>query len=364
VPEFRFPFFLGIAERPAWDDFILGQTKPDAFNTGVASSLMTGTLTGQSGGVYTVASGSKIYRKRIEAHVSMSGNASLVECEVVGPAFTSNSYYPGFSGMIECSGTGNVIERTRISPQFPMYYQNGIHGTGFTARRCDISRCGDGINTKPSNAMVIEGCWLHDLAAWDGNNGQSGDGFLTGGNGTDHSGDSRFPGWEHNDCIQVYGGTVTIRGCNIQAFIAPDVGTPTTLTTTGNPFGTNAGRKFPLGNWNHGVFFGPENAAITATMTQNWIDGGEVLVQTSPQGSGFDTGNSFTFNYNRMGLGVKPGFTGNPTNPYTIVDSDNSMGTHTWRGNVFDPDASTVPAGHKGELIDAYFSSGQCSVTL
>ena len=231
-----------------------------------------------------------------------------------------------------------VIERCTIKADTPYYWLNGVQGGNFTATRCDISQGVDCVDPQGDN-WAVDGCYLHDLAFFDGSTG------------TEHGSDSRFPGWTHNDGVQVaYGNNGRIRGCNIQGYFSADVGTPETAMNNTTDAG---GRNFPDRNYAHGIIATPDTGVITNLLiTENWIEGGEVCVQFT---EGSYAGNTATITGNRFGLDQKPGYTGNPANPYHVISFVDS--SWTWSvdtvSNVYDS-VSSVPADLQGTSIGAY----------
>jgi len=334
----------GILKRRGYmveDAFTLGVTKPNGTNTGADTSLIDATLTGNQ--TFSVA-GQTISNKRIYGYVNITApNVTLDNCEILGGTSFSATAYPGYSGQVNCSSSGAVINRCTIRPTHPWYFVNGISGTNFTAHRCNISQVCDGISAR--GGVAVQGCYIHDLAFFDGANTNNG-------NGTDHETDGRFPGWSHNDCIQIYGGSNNIvEGTYIEAYFSSNVGTPATAMTNGNPNGSNNGRLYPKRNYSQGVFASPTNDVITnCIIKNNWFEGGEFGWASTPQNRGFDSGNSYSITGNRFGADQKPGYTGNPTNPYTQFYYYPTLGSFTISNNMFDAVAS-VPAEYQGQPV-------------
>jgi hypothetical protein len=323
----------------ATDTFLLGTTKPVESNTGFDPALINGILTGDQ----TVSTaGTTISNKRIEGYVIINAaNVTLQNCEIVGRDVGYKA-----SGLVQCNSTGTVITQCKIRPKYPRYFLNGISGKGFRAYRCHICSTVDGISMTGDNC-VAEGCYIHALAFFDGAN-------TTNGNGSDHATDARFPGWTHNDGIQIYGFSgIRVEGCNIQGFFSTDVGTYHTAMVTGCPSGNNKGRIFPRKNYAHGIFVSPGKAQLKGVMIRkNWIEGGELCIQSAPQGRGFDTGNTVTIDGNRFGCDQKPGYTGNTSTTYTTITAVSTMGTFTVKNNIYDT-LDSVPTARRGTAIGA-----------
>jgi len=320
--------------------FTLGLTKPTVSNTGCNLNLIDGTLTGDQN---IKIAGTTLRNKRIEGYVIIhASNVTLENCEIVG----RNVGYVNCSGLVQCNSTGAVIDRCTIKPAYPRYFLNCISGSGFRAHRCNLSRGCDGIGMK-GNYSVAEGCYIHDLAFFDGTNTYNG-------NGTEHASDARFPGWTHNDGIQIYGYSGNrVEGCNILGYFSGNVGNYNTAMYTGNPNGTNAGRKFPSRNYAHGIFCSPTSSVLrNVVIRNNWIEGGEICIQSGSQGRGYDSGNSVTIQGNRLGCDQKPGYTGNISTKYLQMSLMPGIGTFTVDSNIYDV-LPSVPSDLQAKSIGA-----------
>jgi hypothetical protein len=320
--------------------FTLGTTKPTDANTGFDASLIDGTLTGDQN---IKTAGTTISNKRILGYVLVNAaNVTLDNCEIVG----RDVGYVGATGLVQCNSTGTIINQCKIRPAYPRYFLNGISGGGFKAYRCHICNTCDGIAMKNNNS-IAQGCYIHDLAFFDGKD-------TANGNGSEHASDSRFPGWTHNDGVQIYGfANNVVEGCNIMGYFSTTAGTYDTAMYDGCTGGNNKGRVYPSKNYAHGVFVSPTSAVLkNAVIKNNWIEGGEVCIQSSNQNNGHDTGNTVTITGNRFGCDQKPGYTGNSATDYTTISVISAIGTFTVTGNTYDTCAS-VPAAKRGADIGA-----------
>lgn len=353
----------GGTDPPDPGDFVLGTTLPSATNTGHTAALINGTLVGYTQVFNTT--GQVISNKRIESYVRVTApNVVFDNCEFVGPAtYTS---YPSQGGFISLQAASCLLNRCTVKQRDPAYYTVAVDfrsgSNGSILRRCNVSQGTDLIGIDASN-LIIEGNWLHDQVFFDGQGGMA-----NGKNGSDHASDSRWPGWEHGDIAQIYSGDNNRFTGNLsEAFFITTLGTPNTaingIAATGtNPDGTtfnNGGRKFPQRNYLHGLFIGPEKGRITNLRIQkNWFGGGELCLQFSQQGSGFDTGNSALVDGNRFRLdGKGGGYRNDNANPHQVIDIIAAMGTTTvqGQGNVWD-DHTSVPLVMRGTAIDGYRS--------
>lgn len=95
--------------------------------------------------------------------------------------------------------TDLIVEDTTLAVDTPGLKSQGIHGHGYTLRRCDISRVVDGAGAFGDDAgtglarVLIEDTYIHDLHCWTPD-------------------PSHSDNITHSDCIQLHGGgDVTIR---------------------------------------------------------------------------------------------------------------------------------------------------------
>lgn len=330
------------ASAAPWDaPFTLGQTKPQIDCVGCYGPIKT-VITGNQ----TITQAGKVFRDtEFRGYVKVTApGVQFINCLFSGPATRAAAGYPGWAGVVQCASSGTLLQYCTIKPTYPSYWTNGVDGYGVTVDRCDISQVTDGVSSKGD--VIVTGCWIYSLAFWDGLN-------TSNGNGTDHATDWRFPGWSHNDCIQHYKGALTVQGCSLLAVAAQNVGTPWTLPVGGTS-ANSKGRTYPAYNWGDCLFTSPTQGRIQVTVKNNWMDGGDVSWLATKQGRGYDTGNTFTGLDNRFGLGQKPGYTGNPTNPRQAFSYDTSLGVWSLSGNKFDW-VDSVPRGLQGTSVVPYY---------
>lgn len=220
---------------PSRDDLVIGVDKPTADNTGTYPGV---TLIPVPGNV-TLSTPGQIYENRdVQGRISITAaDVTVRNCRVRG----LNQAPSGDTFLISCTNTNvrrAVIEDCEIAPDFPHWnWDSGITGHDFTARRCNIHHTVDGINvywspppsTPYDSSVVIEQCWIHDLAWWTAATG-----------GVVHPTDTKT----HNDGIQHQGGWGTIvRGNVFDAAYARQYGhwsatnyptTPYTLAAIGS----------------------------------------------------------------------------------------------------------------------------------
>ena len=106
---------------------------------------------------------------------------------------------------------GLVIEDSTVAPTHPTLGLNGVHGSGFTLRRVDISRSIDGVMVTGDDVLVTAS-WIH---------------ALTGSSRDDPAHDE---GPSHNDGVQIQGGrnirvedTTISGGSNSAVMLTQDV---------------------------------------------------------------------------------------------------------------------------------------------
>jgi hypothetical protein len=275
-----------------------------------------------------------------------AANVTIRNCQVRGRALSSPNANPNTgggwiaqTGLVQCSddAAGNLlVEHCTLINEHPRFWLDGIHANKpFTAYRCNIAQVVDGIDPRGSG-WQIHGCYIHDLAFFDGSPDPSDP------SNTDHASDSRFPGWTHNDCVQVSAATGgDMYGNNFQAYFSTDVGNWQTAVDNTT---LASGRNFPNYNYAQAVILTPDRGSITGvTIRDNWFEGGEVLVKGT---TGSYSGNSVSVTGNRFGLDQKPGYTGNPAQPNLVIDFVASRWTTTvdTSTNTYDTVASVPPA--------------------
>jgi hypothetical protein len=332
----------GVVNPPTNDPFVLGDTRPDATNTGWSTSLLTGgrtQLTPFNGDLVPAANTTytdlDIFGFVI-ANSTGSQGAKLYNCNIRGRGTTViRTHLVNGAG----SSGGMLLERCTISPDFSRYYLNGIGPGNVTALRCNIFNVVDGIHATSPN-MKIHGCYVHDLALWDG---LPIGGPYAPGNGTEHAGDTVHPEWTHNDTCQPLGGAgLEIVGCAMYGYFSMDVGTPNSGIVGLQPDGTRQNvDAYPNRNYSNGIIITPTGSAVTYLVTKNWLQGGEQLFQVRTKGQ-FDAGTTGEFSFNRCGADQRP-FNNNLAGGYGQVIVDVQMGACTKVGNVFFDDAPPDP---------------------
>lgn len=244
------------------DELVRGAYVPDATNTGhLGLGTLTNTVTTNQ--TYSTA-GQLIQNTHFDgARVSLSNaNITFVNCLFRG----DNSV----NALVTCTNA-NVSNAQFIDctflPKFPRYETNGIGGHDFTLLRCDMSHTTDLISPNNSTAftnqgagfpigVVVDQCYLHDLAWWTAATG-----------GVVHPSDTET----HNDIIQIVGGSgLTVRGNNMDARFARQYG----HWMVSNPTGPEPYTTVTLGSLSDGgPFQGIPQRGITGGSLTSGNDG-------------------------------------------------------------------------------------------
>jgi hypothetical protein len=338
-PRFRLTRLRGSSTQGTivTDSFVLGTTKPDATNTGVTP----GTALTDVNGTYTASTpGATISGLRFNNFVyARAANVTFRDCEFHGPASNGFVTY----GLLDCrdgSAQNVLVDRcTFAGTATGMYWCNGVsvrQGASVTVNRCDISAVADGLNVSGAS-LTATGNYVHGLYFFN--------------NSGDHATDGQHPYWEHNDGVQIQGGSgpFLIRGNNFSTYA--QLGTDDGIH--GMPPVDPA-----TGSWNRrygcGVTASPDSGQITgATIDGNWFDGGTANFQCS---AAAEVGANFgSISNNRFGLD-QYNYGGNSRYQIRFKNGINIAGLAS---NYFDPDSPQVQAaGLAGQLFSVGFATG------
>ncbi len=301
----------GVSFMPS-DPFVLGTTKPDATNTGLAvnNKPRTTALVDQAGNTYTPNSAGVVTLNIANAVfnaidfncwvVPTGADITFNDCAFYGhPTLQSGTNYAPMTNTL-ATGDQPTFNYCLFKPKNPKYFVNASKGGGFY-NRCEFMWGVDHTNTS-TGSIVAKGCYGHDHAFWDGidpSTGQVSASF------SEHSTDSVLPGWTHNDFSEIFAGTGHLYdGCNIVMNFSDDVGTPTTPQTTrpSSGWGTGYAQTFGVGsnpnNYGNGITVAARSGNVGFTLTRCWISGGNVHAQIPAQGKGFDSGNTAEISHN------------------------------------------------------------------
>lgn len=350
-------WWSGTEQLTAWQtpEFVLGTTKPTASNTGVQPGrILTDVTTDQ---VYSTP-GQVIEDKRFKCFVRVdAANVVFRNCDFQGRSAGFTQY-----GTIDLRGatvTNCLLEHCTIRNgaltgeasnfDYSRYWLNAVSGKNFTMYRCNIYGGVDGFGINGNN-WSIKGCYLHDMTLRVDDN--------------DHATDDRYDLVTHNDLIQVSncGGTCLIEGCNFEAYLAANLGhwpaalNFTVTDTLGNT--ALAADEFPERQFCKGIFLGPRSGTITGLhIKKNWFEGGEFFMQLGPQGQGYDSGNSVTFEDNRIvpnqvGYQIFSGGVKSRQTP-AYFSMNSSTGTFAGLETTRYADDPRVPVEWRNQLIQA-----------
>jgi hypothetical protein len=302
----------------ATDSFVVGETRPDASNTGPAAMGVTSFTA--SGDIRTTAAGQTITGKNIAGYVNVVHNNTTVKGNIIRGR-NAGSYVQSSLVKVAAGVTGTVIEYNEIAQSATIgYWQNGIGGSSYTARRNNIHDVVDML-TVDNGGAVIEGNYLHAFSFHS--------------NDKDHSSDTTHPYWTHNDGVQIKGGkNTTIRGNNVQMYASTKTGTLDAPTAY---------------NYGAGLTAAPDKSAISALMINaNWLYGGEVGFQSNGFYGGATSGNLGTISNNRVSkdqhyypIRYRAG--------YTVASTTT---------NYWDPEAASVPANLAGVKLTTASGGG------
>lgn len=328
---------------PQPDVFVLGQTKPDAANTGVpvgvalrplsATSAVPAGVTrsidsGNARTTFTVTqAGLVLDSYDIAGYVRIAAdNVVLRNCRITGGAigFGSSGRYALVTNHESNAGQNLLIERCTLASSEPHFWENGVRLKYGTIRRCNIFHVVDGVNVSEadSNAVQVEGCWIHDLAFRDDSSDQA---------------NSTPPYWTHNDGVQISGGgNHQVRGCRIVANDGPAASAVDTLRANG----------YADLQWGACLTISPDKSQVLNVLVErNWLDGGDVAFQQSYL-YGKATGTVVpvvTMRGNRIGRAQHVDKWGNQ-----IVARYSRWVGVDWDATVFDPDDPAVPTALRG----------------
>lgn len=305
-----------------------GTYKPDTSTTGVPD----GTVLAQvNGDIVVTAPNTLIDAREVFGFIRVNANNTHVTRTRVhgrGTGFVQSALI-----LIAPGVTGTVIEDCEIACDNPQYWQNGIAGSDFTARRCDMHDTIDAFDVDAGN-VLIESCYIHELTF------RSDD--------KDHANDKFHPYWTHNDGVQIKGGTnTTIRGCNFSTYVSLQSGTTPTDRLHDLQSGWN--------NYGASITCSPDKGEITGLLVElNWFDGGDTNFQDnySPSAA-FTLG---TMRYNRFGNDqhVYPG-TKDSRYQIRFAAGITIDGLQT---NYWDPKSATVPAANRGKPFSMGYQNG------
>lgn len=298
--------------------FTIGTTQPTAANTGPAADGITSFTA--SGDVSTTAPGQTITGLDISGFVNVNHNNTTVRGNLIHGR-NAGKYIQNSLVRVAPGVTGTVIEFNEIYQYATIgYWQNGVGGSDYTARRNNLHDVVDMFDIDNGKA-TIEANYMTAFSF------QSND--------ADQARDTYHPYWSHNDGVQIKGGAKnTIRGNNIQMYASKKTGTLDAPTAY---------------NYGSGITASPGKSAVTDLLvTANWLAGGEVGFQANFYYTGTQGGNLGEISDNRVShdqhyypIRYKTG--------YTVTGTT----TNTW-----DTNSPTVPANMKGTALTTTTGGG------
>lgn len=302
------------------DSLVIGNYKPDASTTGyLPGTSFVSTISNNI--TYSSANnGQTIQNTIFTGKVTVTGqNITFRNCW-----FRSST-----SEMLNCNNStvdNLLIEDCTFKPQSPNLDLNAIFGRNYTAKRCDISNTVDAFSIVGSNSSVIDvgvnilGCYVHDLSYFSP---------------CPHHSDNQT----HNDVIQIhYGGSnVVIRGNNLQALIAPNIGDASEPSVDQNGQHISGNTYYPSLSHMSVLMLSPIAVNITnLTIDKNYMRGGAVLMNM-PTRTGM-TG--VTITNNKWGRDMRLGET------FTVLAPAGQAMTIT--GNVYEDNGAAYNGRRNG----------------
>lgn len=345
---------LSLRTGEYWEDdgagFVLGQTKPNASNTG----LVAPTTATSTGGTLNIDTPNSVYENiRFDRFVVVrTSGVRFYNCEFRGPASGLEAFNVNSRMLLTVTNDNAfdvVIERCRFRPQVHSdRYNSAVYGHDFTLLRCDLSGVQDliGVNwgndTNAANVAVL-GCYLHDLAYHCPYSAQSNN-------------------YSHNDCIQLHQKSghrnVLIHGNTFEAFIdtsSPDFEAP---VWSGTPFDSTLQEGHPaynadpdeivlaeLGFSCAGVMANINSGSLPATISnveisKNWMNGGSNgAINVGSNWSG--TNHSLRIVDNRWGRDFYQG----AHHVMTKASGFHFTGDSELSGNVYEDDETPMNVG-------------------
>src|SRR5262249_12432786 len=145
--------------------------------------------------------------------------------------------------------------------------------------------------------------------------------------------------WNHNDGVECLGGAgLEIIGTSIQCYNSRTVGTPQSLAKGG----------YPNANHVNGITLTPKYGRVSGfKVSDNWLEGGDLLFEMPTKGTGYDTGNNGEIARNRCGADQKPLSSG----WYVQMSAPRGIGSFTGLGTSTYDDLPSVPAARRGKPL-------------
>jgi hypothetical protein len=337
-------------------------------NSGIAAAgLTTADLTTVINGdllindAYVSAHGTTLDKYWVKGHVYYTAATAvkLTRSQIQGRSFTAGS--PPYVGIVHTNNSnssglpGISLDQCTIFPVQPDVNLIAVDGARIgVVNRCNISLGSDGLDfwagtpdaTATGNYFGNYSFWSHDGK---------------------HTSDGEYPGWSHNDLIQISGATKgVIKGNAFHCFAAQNVGNWTDqrdgLTPVGSGSGTGA--KYPYLNYGGCITLTASAAIQNITIDSNWFYGGRTGVIEPRQPGGAETGNSMTVTNNRFDWGMH-GY-GPYSGQYSIQmirwGALTGPVTSNVSGNKFMGTDAGVPSAHASQALPAATLVGAAGV--
>jgi hypothetical protein len=325
-------------------DFILGETKPVASNTGLAVEGLTfADLTVVNGDLnindaWVASNGNSFNKLWIKGHIYFTATVPVYgnNSRVQGRTFTTVGSPPRtalvYARSTSTPATAKLhLENCEIDPIQPDVNIVCTSGEKIgSLKRCILARGSDGGNWWNSS-MVMEGCYIHSYSFWTTD--------------TKHSGDGFWPNASHNDGCQSNGGPVSIVGCNFDMRADSSSGNYSALVSSASP-----GGGFPEGAYGSGVMLSGSNGYFTGHVRDCWFGyGRNPIMMPMQSGGNFNNGGSVVeFSDNKF-YALPRGY-GSTHNARNLISWGYTMGTVTCFNNSFTHDL-TIPEALRGTQL-------------
>lgn len=305
-----------------------GSSQPNASNSGVPAGVSLKQILGD---IDITTPGTVVDAVDVHGFIRVrANNARITRSRVHGRGST---YISPALILVSPGVTGTVIEDCEVACDNPQYWQAGVSGSDYTARRCNVHDVIDAFDVDNGN-VLIEACYIHHMTFFS--------------NSPNHANDAVHPGWTHNDGVQISGGShVTIRGNSFKTYAS--------LKTGSTPSDHLHDLASGWNNYGASITCSPDKSPISNLLIElNWFDGGDANFQsnyrpTAPYTLG-------TIRNNRFGRDQHV-YTGTQDSRYQIRFAQ-GITVNGLITNVWDPECATVPDSLKGTAFAIGYAGG------
>ena len=315
---------IGNGDLEPPEEFILGETKPTAANTGLnVAGIAPGFLKIVSGNVTYSTNNATYERLRFTGKVSITGkNITFRDCWFNCAQFGN--------ALVQCTNANveNVtFENCLFRPPTPgtegqanvTNYGACLVGDRFTMIRCDLSWTCDGIDFYTFAGGTVRditmlGSYIHDLSYFSPYPIPGGGSFA----------DNQT----HNDCMQIVEATngLHVEGCSFEAMFDPAVGNASEPPQFSGSDLVRGNKYYPSMQGMSVLMCGGDDPVSNMVIHKNWMYGGSVYINWSTQTVGSGT---LQITDNRWLRGQRLG------DDYTLLMSSSEYNKMTVTGNYY-----------------------------